>query len=401
MSAPTIRFPDFNEPWRNTSLGDECSFSKGKGISKADIDPDGATPCVRYGQLYTDYGTVIGDAISRTSVDQSLLRISEGGEVIIPASGEDSKDIATAAVVINKGVALGGDLNILTSDHDGHFLAEYLSGKKRMDLAVLAQGNSVVHLYPKQLSGVAIALPSLPEQRRIADALSAVDAKIDLLVRKRDNLTRFKAGLMQKIFSQEVRFTREDGSAYPDWKEKKLEEISILLRGKNLSKSDLDPDGVNPAIHYGQLFTEYTEVSLDVKSRTNVDGIRSNSGDILMPTSDVTPNGLGCATAFFVDGAVIGGDINIIRPSESVDSAYLSYWISAHKYKFIEKVTGTTVKHIYLKDIKPIEVLLPSLEEQSEIAKSLMSIDGRISFTERQIENMQSFKKGLLQQMFV
>ena len=120
-----------------------------------------------------------------------------------------------------------------------------------------------------------------------------------------------------------------------------------------------------------------------------------------MPTSDVTPNGLGCATAFFVDGAVIGGDINIIRPSESVDSAYLSYWISAHKYKFIEKVTGTTVKHIYLKDIKPIEVLLPSLEEQSEIAKSLMSIDGRISFTERQIENMQSFKKGLLQQMFV
>ena len=190
MSAPALRFPGYENPWRVTKLG-QATFSKGRGVSKSDIVDGGKIPCVRYGQLYTDYGTVIDEVISATDIDPSMLRLSQGGEVIVPASGEDAKDIATAAVVLRPGVALGGDLNIITTGQDGRFLASYLSGKKRAALAVLAQGNSVVHLYPRQLSGVEIALPSLPEQRRIADALSAVDAKIDLLGRKRDALQKW------------------------------------------------------------------------------------------------------------------------------------------------------------------------------------------------------------------
>lgn len=394
MSTPTLRFPEFNEPWRNTSLGDECSFSKGKGISKADIDHEGATPCVRYGQLYTDYGTVIGDAISRTSVDQSLLRISEGGEVIIPASGEDSKDIATAAVVINKGIALGGDLNILTSDHNGHFLAEYLSGKKRADLAVLAQGNSVVHLYPKQLSGVSIALPSLPEQRRIADALSAVDAKINLLTRKRDNLARFKAGLMQKIFSQEVRFTREDGSTYPDWEEKKLNDMANVTMGQSPPSSSYNDNGVGLPLIQGNADTALGYSA--PRRHTSQPTKKCKEGDILLsvraPVGDVSIS---------VGDACIGRGIAAIRTKSGHDQDYVHQFLLSAQGEWQKLSQGSTFTAVSGPDVRSISIPSPCREEQSRMASALSDLDRKGRQLSHQITTMQSFKKGLLQQMFV
>lgn len=382
MIAPAIRFSEFSAPWRSTTLGDECSFSKGKGISKADIDPEGATPCVRYGQLYTDYGTVIGDVISHTSVDQALLRMSEGGEVIIPASGEDSKDIATAAVVINKGVALGGDLNILTTDHDGHFLAEYLSGKKRMDLAVLAQGNSVVHLYPKQLSGVAIEIPTLPEQRRIADALSAVDAKINLLARKRDNLARFKAGLMQKVFSQEVRFTREDGSAYPDWEEKELGDIAAAKTSSRSVGSIPDEEGRCAVYGATGIITRIT--SYDVKGE-HIGIVKDGAGvgRVMM-----------CEAMSSITGTLVS-----LTAKNGFCLRYLHQYLQT--IDFSSYITGSTIPHIYFRDYKHERSNHPCWEEQVRISSFLDSFDSRVALVNEKISTMQSFKKGLLQQMFV
>ena len=175
QNVPKIRFSGFDAPLESVKLGDVATFSKGKGISKNDIDPDGGLACIRYGELYTIYDTVINEPVSRTSVPAASLTLSEGDEVLVPASGEDAKDIATAVVIKKSGVALGGDLNIIRSKNDGSFLASYLSGRKRMTLAAMAQGNSVVHLYPSQLKTLDIHLPTLPEQRKITGFLGAVD----------------------------------------------------------------------------------------------------------------------------------------------------------------------------------------------------------------------------------
>lgn len=208
-------------------------------------------------------------------------------------------------------------------------------------------------------------------------------------------LRLYKKAMMQRLFSGGLRFASKDGSPFPNWHEKRLGDLANFFRGSNLSKSDLDKEGQYPAIHYGELFTVYSEVIFDIKSKTHrADCTPSVSGDVLMPSSDVTPDGLARGSTIKKSGVMLGGDINIIRPNESLDSTYLSYWIGGHRKRFMRLVSGTTVKHLYLSDLKSIAISLPHSEEQQKIADFLSALDAKIDAVARQIDAMQDFKKG-------
>lgn len=199
--VPRVRFGDFEGNWIEKPFGEFATFSKGKGISKSDIVANGRIRCIRYGELYTHYGEVIGDVISRTNITESDLVFSQANDVIIPSSGETSEDIATASCVLDSGIALGGDLNIIRSEVNGIFLAYYLSNAKKWQIAKLAQGNSVVHLYNNQLQRLNICLPATKEeQQKIADCLSSLDEQIQAQTQKIESLKLHKKGLMQQMF---------------------------------------------------------------------------------------------------------------------------------------------------------------------------------------------------------
>jgi len=189
-------FPD----WKVKKLGDICNIIKGKGISKSEIVEDGSTPCIRYGELYTKYSEVIKCIYSRTNVPTNELVLSESNDVIIPASGETHIDIATASCVLNTGVALGGDLNIIRSQLNGIFLAYYLNNARKHDIASVAQGSSVIHLYPRQLEALTLTFPSLEEQNKIANFLIAIDQKIERISSQIIEIQTFKRGLLQQMF---------------------------------------------------------------------------------------------------------------------------------------------------------------------------------------------------------
>lgn len=133
-------------------------------------------------------------------MDPRDLFLSDAGDVIIPASGEDRLDMARACCVTMPGVALGGDINVLRSPLRGDFLAYYLNNARKKDIAMLGQGNSVVHLYPVHLRTLHIEIPHPKEQAKIADALSALDAKIDAVTDQITHMETFKKGLLQKMF---------------------------------------------------------------------------------------------------------------------------------------------------------------------------------------------------------
>lgn len=199
-----IRFKDINgksfPELKRVFLGDIAQFYKGKGISKSDISSDGLTPCIRYGELYTQYGVTINEVISKTNAPIKDLILSKANDVIIPASGETQIDIATASCVIHGGIALGGDLNIIRTEQSGVFLCYYLNSEKKLDIAKLAQGNSVVHLYASQLKGLEIELPALAEQELIAKFLSLIDKKIALCNAELIATKQYKQGLLQQMF---------------------------------------------------------------------------------------------------------------------------------------------------------------------------------------------------------
>ncbi|WP_293720304.1 restriction endonuclease subunit S [uncultured Cetobacterium sp.] len=122
------------------------------------------------------------------------------GDIIIPASGETVIDLATASCVLKTGVALGDDINIIKTKENGIFLSYYMNNSKKYEIASLAQGISVIHIYNSQLELLKLSLPSLPEQEKIANFLSSIDRKIELVEQELEKNKEFKKGLLQQMF---------------------------------------------------------------------------------------------------------------------------------------------------------------------------------------------------------
>ena len=198
---PEIRFAGFTDPWEQRKLGELCSFSKGYGYSKNNLRDQG-TPIILYGRLYTNYETQIHSV--DTFVDPLENSVyTEGGEVIVPASGETAEDISIASVVEKPGIILGGDLNIITPSAvvNPVFLALELSyGKPHFDLAKRAQGKSVVHIHNEDIANVFFDRPCIAEQRRIGGFFDRLDSLITLHQRKLELLRNIKKSMLNKMF---------------------------------------------------------------------------------------------------------------------------------------------------------------------------------------------------------
>ena len=231
LRVPKLRFPGFTEDWEQRKLGDIATFSKGNGYSKSDLTPSGS-PIILYGRLYTNYETTIKNVDTFVKLKDKSV-ISQGGEVIVPASGETAEDISRASVVKNQGIILGGDLNVIKVNRllDPTFLALTISnGEQQKELSKRAQGKSVVHLHNSDLQEVKLTFPLLNEQRAISTLFEKMDNTITLHQRKLEHLNLKKKALLQKLFPK-------NGERYPElrfpgftdaWEQRKLSEVVII-----------------------------------------------------------------------------------------------------------------------------------------------------------------------------
>ena len=196
-----MRFPEFHGEWEKCKLGDIATLTKGSGISKDQRSATG-TPCILYGELYTTYKSeVIDYVVSKTDISDKNLVRSCANDIIIPSSGETAIDISTARCVLSPDVLLGGDLNIIRlKDGDGRFFSYQLNGVRKHDIAKIAQGVSVVHLYGESIKGLTVSFPSNKEQQKISTLLSLIDERIatqNKLIEKFESLIK---GINQRVF---------------------------------------------------------------------------------------------------------------------------------------------------------------------------------------------------------
>ncbi len=398
MNIPQLRFPEFGGEWKENKLGDIATFSKGKGISKSDIDNDGQLECIRYGELYTTYNELIKDIHSKTNVSKENVKLSQIGDVIIPASGETAIDIATASCVLKDGVAIGGDLNIIRSNIDGVFNAYYLNNKNKNSVARLSQGSSVIHLYPKHLEILKLNLPAKPEQQKIAAFLTAVDTKIEQLSKKKALLGEYKKGLMQKIFSQAIRFKADDGSDFHDWEERVLGDYLAHKSKKNKNNEVdlvLSVSNKKGFITQDEQFDGYQVASKDLtnykiveKGEYAYNPSRINVGSI----ARLKNNTIGIVSPMYV-----------VFKLKNLDSIFFDNLYQTHLFKHLIKVgcSGSVRDSLNFNDMADFVFSFPSLEEQTKIANFLSSIDSKIEQVGKQLDESKQFKKALLQQMFV
>jgi len=421
---PNLRFPGFDGEWENNALGSIANISKGKGISKSDIAQNGELECIRYGELYTVYDEVIINIKSRTNLISEALVLSEKNDVIIPASGETQIDIATASCVLKTGVALGGDLNIIKAPVNGVFLSYYLNNKKKIDIAKLSQGISVVHLYSSQLKTLKLNLPETTEQNKIASFLTAVDQKIQQLTRKKELLELYKKGVMQKIFSQEIRFKPDNADFdsaqpaggdqtgvvernrvversrnYPDWEEKRLGEVSEYKNGKSF-ENDIIEDGT-----YNLVTLNSIDINGCLKNehkKVNINDSSLNKNDLIMVLSDVAHGDFLGLTDIIPDNSyVLNQRMGALKPKIRLSSYFLSKYINHHQKYFKLHGQGSSQQNLSKGDILKFKIDWPIIQEQQKIASFLSTIDNKIKKIDTQLEKTQTFKKGLLQHMFV
>ncbi|MGP5064766.1 restriction endonuclease subunit S [Psychrobacter celer] len=404
MATPKLRFKEFSNDLDVESLNDIVVFSKGKGLSKADISSDGKNPCIRYGELYTTYGQVIDNIISKTNIKKSDCILSQAGDVIIPASGETQIDIATAACVLHDGIILSGDLNILSHKENGAWLAYYLSSAKKLEMARFAQGNSVVHLYSRQLKDIKINKPNLKEQTKIATFLSAVDTKIDELIQKHELLTDYKKGMMQQIFSQKLRFKADDGSDFEDWTQCTLSEIATRVTRKNKEGNQ------NPLTISAQMGLinqqKYFNKQVASKNLSNYYLLYKGEYAYNKSYSAGYPMGVIKRLKNYDKGAVSTLYI-CFSLNNKINTDFFEHYVeSGNLIQELEKIAQEGARNhgllnVGIKEFFEINLSTPCLKEQTKIANFLTAIDQKIDNVAEQIDHAKTWKKGLLQQMFV
>nr|WP_228152446.1 restriction endonuclease subunit S [Acinetobacter indicus] len=271
------------------------------------------------------------------------------------------------------------------------------------ELIALCTGATRLYIGISEQRKLPFSYPSKPEQTKIASFLSNVDEKISQLTQKHALLSQYKQGMMQKLFSQQIRFKADDGSEFGEWEETVLEKIGAFLKGKGISKADIVEDGFTPCIRYGELYTHYGEVISKVISATNLEIenlILSKANDVLIPASGETQIDIATASCVLHDDVALSGDLNIFRTKEN--GVFLSYLIRSHlKMQIAQLAQGNSVVHLYSSQLKGVRLNLPCLEEQTKIANFLSAIDQKIEVVVQQIEQAKQWKKGLLQQMFV
>jgi type I restriction enzyme S subunit len=248
------------------------------------------------------------------------------------------------------------------------------------------------------LNKTKLHLPKLPEQQKIASFLTSVDTKIQQLTTKNQLLENYKKGVMQQLFSQQLRFKNDDGFGFPDWEEKKLGEIGKIITGKtpNTSKKELwngDIQFITPTdIEENKKFQRETKRTIVRTKNINILPVNS------IVYTCIASIGKMCLTT---KESITNQQINSIITHKNYNFEYVYYYLLFLTPKIKSTQANTTLPIINKTDFSKFRIKIPTLKEQEKIASYLSAIDKKIENVQTQIDKTQAFKKGLLQGMFV
>ncbi|MFB8608281.1 restriction endonuclease subunit S [Enterococcus casseliflavus] len=407
--VPKRRFKEFENAgdWEQRKLSEMANFSKGNGYSKADLAEEGH-PVILYGRLYTKYETIIKNVDTFAELKEKSV-ISNGGEVIVPASGETPEDISRASVVDVSGVALGGDLNIIktNSELDPTFLALTISnGSQQKEMTKRAQGKSVVHLHNSDLKEVNLLYPKLDEQVKIGSFFKKLDVAITLHQRKLDKLKNLKQSYLYQMFPQNgqkvptLRFAGFSG----DWGVHKLKDMASLMNGYAFKSENYVSNGIYKILTIsnvtGQRYTDMNETHSVDYLPSNIQSYQIlQQGDVLI---SLTGN-VGRVSIVNEENCLLNQRVGLLKINSNVNQEYIYQCLNNKKFeeKMIKSGQGAAQLNISKNDIEEYEILLPSKKEQQKIGKYFKQLDETIEVQEQELEKLKNLKEAYLNEMFV
>ena len=338
--------------------------------------------------MYTNYRYKIVETSTYAILKEDAV-VSNGNEIVIPSSGETSVDIARASWIAQKGIIIGSDLNIIRPTSSVHplFLALSLSNNQvKYNLAKVAQGNSIVHLYNNNLKKVNIYFPNIVEQNKIGNILNSISNCINLHERKCEELALIKQALLQKLFPKkdevipEVRYKSFSAA----WEQRKLGEV-IVSEHKGKVKSSMKGGNTN------YLETNYLNGGIAQKVNATAD---VSKNDVL-----ILWDGSKAGTVYHGFEGALGSTLKVYVPKCSGD--FLYQILKKDQDKIYQRYRTPNIPHVIKNFTEKFIVSIPNVREQEKIAEFFHDLDSLIALHQRKLEKLKQLKKFLLQNMFI
>ena len=392
-NVPHLRFPEFSGEWEETTLGKISEITKGSGISKDQLSEQGS-PCILYGELYTKYKSeIIGEVYSRTELDSSSLVKSKANDVIIPCSGETAIDISTARCVPFNNILLGGDLNIIRlKNDDGGFFAYQLNGVRKTDIARVAQGVSVVHLYGEKLKQIIVYHPAIEEQKKITRLLSLIDERIATQNKIIEKLESLIKGLSQRLLSPKQ-----------GWTSYKLDELCQIKSGYS---------GIQVSFQTAYKVSRIETISNHCINMSRIGFVKEIPQEYKLSVGDILFSNINSVqyignTAFIDKDYGLYHGMNLLRivpDSRIVFPRFIHLLLCSERLlRHFQSICNKAVSQASINQTSLGKTIMtiPSYKEQQHICSIIESVERKLDIETSLLKMLQYQKQYLLRQMFI
>ena len=404
--------------WEQKAFGDIFTMHQTNTFSRDQLNNElGDVQNIHYGDILVKFGSVIDcnmdklpfvneDVPIKKFINESYVR---DGDIIVADTAEDYTAGKVSEVQnIGERKVLSGLHTMLCrpqKEFASRYLGYYLNSEQYHKQVIrLLVGTKVYSINKKAITDTILKYPCLEEQQKIADFLSSVDDVIAASEQEVATLEEQKKGVMQKIFSQEVRFKADDGLDYPEWEENKLGNY-ISLQGGYAFKSDMFVDNGIPIIRISNINNGIIDIKNDIAYYEEIDiddRFIVTNGDLLIAMSGATTGKTGIykeEQKSYLNQRVG----NFVLNCDSLVYSFLYHWVNTETFskQLRTRLAAGAQPNISPSDIESMKILVPqSLEEQQKIADFLSNFDAAIDFAKQELEQWKELKKGLLQQLF-
>jgi len=306
----------------------------------------------------------------------------------------------------NESVCLGQNTVLLIPKIEKGFVFTFMKSiifQNQVDRMVVGSTQKTLSL--RDLKKFNINIPTLPEQQKIAAFLTTVDEKIQQLTKMKALLEQYKKGVMQQLFSGELRFKDDDDNEYPEWEEKKLNHYLKVSKTKNLDLKYDKNDVLSVSGKYGIVNQiEFQGRSFAGESVHNYGLVET--GDVVYTKSPLKVNPYGIIKVNKGKAGIVSTLYAVYKCKVTLIGEYLDYYFqlddNTNRYlrPLVQKGSKNDMK-INNEKVLIDPVLIPSVEEQRKVIKYIETLDDKIGLARKELSQTQTFKKGLLQRMFV
>lgn len=404
--VPKLRFESYFENWFSYKLSDlAVDNTLSNGVFNDPLNVGSGYKLINVVNMYKE-PCIDENDLSLLNLDEKTFRKNQVffGDLFFTRSSLVKEGIAWSNIYLghSEDVTFDGHLIKLTPDlkkTNPKFLYFCLkTSSVRKQLIESGKTATMTTIGQSDVGKTLAFIPQLEEQTKIADFLSSVDERIILLNKQYDLLCQYKKGVMQRIFSQEVRFKDECGEKFSDWNEILLGKVGEIITGKTPSTS------ITEYWNGDILFTTPTDMNDSIKYLTETERKVTSKG-----IKRVLPEGTIMFTCIASIGkmalsklpCITNQQINSIIVNEKYNNEFIYYHLQYIKPKIIASQANTTVPIVNKSDFSAISLQIPNLAEQTKIANFLSALDDKITVKKAELDKLKTWKQGLLQQMFV